>query len=73
MSGRGGSECTTGTGPFTAEVRHNRHDLLEVLKDGHGVRSTMSEQIPDDKVACGPESTAESGCPPNRHGRTCVD
>ena len=36
-----------GLAPFTAE---NRHDLLEVLDDRHGVRSTVvSSQLPVDK------------------------
>ena len=36
-----------GLAPFTAE---NRHDLLEVLEDRHGVRSTVvTSQLPVDK------------------------
>ena len=36
-----------GLAPFNAE---NRHDLLEVLEDRHGVRSTVvTSQVPVDK------------------------
>ena len=36
-----------GLAPFSAE---NRHDLLEVLEDRHGVRSTVvTSQLPIDK------------------------